>query len=307
MITTMSTTTTVANRILVHFMSRETGGAPQMVQFSQCLLGLCRDEKKKENTSIPGSAFISCELNNLSLNITATPPERGGVLLQHPPFCPMMEISQEGINKLPKEISCRGVDVGVVALLQSLDNKILLTRRAAHMRTFPNTWVPPGGHIEAGETLGVALAREVKEETGISIDGCKESLLCAWESVYPYNISMGQPKRHHLVLYYLIKLQKFQVEVDKEIELDNNEVGGCCWIDKYLATIITGANKVGMEELKSQYIDIQSYNIDMKEWDSIKLSSTVFLAEAPAHGPDIERVSTGTRFALQQWIKTMNG
>jgi len=303
----MTTTTSVANRILVHFMSRDAVAPPQIVQFSQCLLGLCRDEKQKENNSIPGSAYISCELDNLSLNITPTPPERGGVLLQHPPFCPMLQISQDGIEKLPAEILCRGVDVGVVALLQSLDNKILLTRRAAHMRTFPNTWVPPGGHIEAGETLGVALAREVKEETGISIDGCKEKLLCAWESVYPYNISMGQPKRHHLVLYYLIKLQKYQNEVDKEIELDSDEVGGCCWIDKYLATIITGTNKVRVEELNCKYIDIKSYNIDMEKWDNMKLSSSVFLAEAPSHGPDIERVSTGTRFALQQWIKGMNG
>lgn len=28
-----------------------------------------------------------------------------------------------------------------------------VTRRAMHMRTFPGVWVPPGGHIELGETL----------------------------------------------------------------------------------------------------------------------------------------------------------
>lgn len=67
--------------------------------------------------------------------------------MQHPPFCPVQHLDEDGIASLDPEIYNRGVDVGVAVILESSDNRLLLTRRAPHMRTFPKTWVPPGGHI----------------------------------------------------------------------------------------------------------------------------------------------------------------
>ena len=46
--------------------------------------------------------------------------------------------------------------------METSDKNILLTRRARHMRTFPGVWVPPGGHIEQGETLLQAGLRELQ-------------------------------------------------------------------------------------------------------------------------------------------------
>lgn len=66
---------------------------------------------------------------------------------QHPPFCPIHHLDEEGRDSLPPEIVERGVDVGVAVLLESSDHKLLLTHRAPHMRTFPSIWVPPGGHV----------------------------------------------------------------------------------------------------------------------------------------------------------------
>lgn len=66
---------------------------------------------------------------------------------QHSPTCPVRLMDAHQSSSLSPEILDRGTKVGVSVLLQSKDNCVLLTRRAAHMRTFPSVWVPPGGHI----------------------------------------------------------------------------------------------------------------------------------------------------------------
>jgi uridine kinase len=45
---------------------------------------------------------------------------------------------------------------------------ILLGKRAAHRRSYPNCWDVIGGKIEDGEAVDVALARELGEELGIT-------------------------------------------------------------------------------------------------------------------------------------------
>ena len=45
------------------------------------------------------------------------------------------------------DIINRRVNVGVSIILETKDCKILMTKRAKHMRTFPGVWIPPGGHI----------------------------------------------------------------------------------------------------------------------------------------------------------------
>ena len=63
---------------------------------------------------------------------------------QRPEFCPIHKMSKTQREELPSETASRGIDVGCAVILESGDGKILLTRRATHLRTFPNVWVPPG-------------------------------------------------------------------------------------------------------------------------------------------------------------------
>ena len=65
-----------------------------------------------------------------------------------------------------------GIVAAVSVLLLSREGDVLMTRRAPHMRTFPGIWVPPGGHVEAGESIAAAGLRELWEETGVKDHLC---------------------------------------------------------------------------------------------------------------------------------------
>ncbi|WP_225825999.1 NUDIX hydrolase [Streptomyces naphthomycinicus] len=54
--------------------------------------------------------------------------------------------------------------VGAVVLNDA--GEAFAQKRGPHRRLFPDTWDIVGGHVEAGETLLEALAREIEEETG---------------------------------------------------------------------------------------------------------------------------------------------
>ncbi|MFF7971648.1 NUDIX domain-containing protein [Streptomyces sp. NPDC007905] len=54
----------------------------------------------------------------------------------------------------------------VGAVILSRDGEAFAQKRGPQRRLFPDTWDIVGGHVEAGETLLEALAREIEEETG---------------------------------------------------------------------------------------------------------------------------------------------
>jgi ADP-ribose pyrophosphatase YjhB (NUDIX family) len=75
------------------------------------------------------------------------------------------------------------------------------------------TWDLPGGRVEAGELLHEALARELREETGLSLQGVPEFLfvqegrrrrggraLHAWRSFFfAVEVAPGEPQPGHEV------------------------------------------------------------------------------------------------------------
>jgi mutator protein MutT len=62
-------------------------------------------------------------------------------------------------------------------------NRYFLQRRAKDARHFPGLWEFPGGKVEPGESPGMALLRELEEETEWAPDWM-ESLPVLWYS-YP--------------------------------------------------------------------------------------------------------------------------
>ena len=52
------------------------------------------------------------------------------------------------------------------------DNHVLMLKRSDYMDKFAGEWDLPGGHIQVGEEFETGMKREVKEETGLTIEDC---------------------------------------------------------------------------------------------------------------------------------------
>ncbi|CAJ1061242.1 nucleoside diphosphate-linked moiety X motif 17 isoform X2 [Xyrichtys novacula] len=288
-------------RILVHVCKDRA--APQRAQFVQSLTGHFGDfgeDQVEVNFSLENNQFI------LSRG------ERGqGVSLKRPAFCPIKHLSVTDAAALPLDIQQRGVDVGVAILLQTTNQRVLLTRRARELRVFPNVWVPPGGHVEPDETLLDAGLRELKEETGLKLDPEEVSpkVLGLWESSYPPMLSRGLPQRHHIVVYMLLLSSLSHLQLQVSLSPSLAEVSACLWADSQLVRAVVSAvdgkdSEVRFDDLPSS-ISVSQVSADGALTDS-SLPMKVFVSRAPSSGPDVERVSTGTKYALELWLRSLN-
>ncbi len=83
----------------------------------------------------------------------------------------MEKISKETLNK-PEVVSSHHAitDVAVGVLISEAG--ILLGQRPTG-KTYEGYWEFPGGKLESGESVEVALARELHEELGITVQNCQ--------------------------------------------------------------------------------------------------------------------------------------
>lgn len=99
------------------------------------------------------------------------------------------------------------------------DNKVLLI----HHRKF-DIWLPPGGHIEGGETLDQAIKREILEEVGIEIvlpQIVQIETARVNQMATPFHVNIHPVGDHnHSCLYYLCTAINPIVKVN-ERELKN--------------------------------------------------------------------------------------
>ena len=105
--------------------------------------------------------------------------------------------------------------MGVKAFIRNKAGKYLFIKRGAVYQSFAGEWTIPGGRITIGEPLRDALAREIREETGLTLTGEPE-LLTAQDIIRP-------PKLHVVRLTYL-------ASVEGEITLDTAEHTELQWM-----------------------------------------------------------------------------
>jgi len=88
------------------------------------------------------------------------------------------------------------------------DGKVLLLRRAKSPGH--GFWSLPGGRVEFGESLHVALAREVDEEAGLKIDIVA---LAGWREVLP---SAGGSGGHYLIMSFAARWVACEPRLNEE-------------------------------------------------------------------------------------------
>jgi len=115
----------------------------------------------------------------------------------------------------------RIVEMFVVNMLLWREGKILLLRRKDDNPMWDKCWHFPGGKIEEGEDRFLALHREVKEETGVSL-ACRPEFL---ETVsYDWKMPDGSIRRCHVHCY------RGKTDVD-DISIEEGKADQYLWAD----------------------------------------------------------------------------
>ena len=98
-----------------------------------------------------------------------------------------------------------GLDLNAVVVVMNPEGRFLLLKRSSYPdQWMPNKWSMPGGGIEDGEKPVEAALRELKEETGLSVDKFKESFV----------IQRGENVEHVFLMLY--EGDPFNIKIDKE-------------------------------------------------------------------------------------------
>ena len=115
--------------------------------------------------------------------------------------------------------------------------------------------------------------------------------------MYPPILGKGDPKRHQMVVYLHIISQKNAQDFDVEIRLDPEETDAYMWLNREQVQVATDySTKLDKEktllvkELKNGILEDCLKSYDVLRADVVSTGSF-----------DIERISTGTRFALEQY------
>lgn len=98
------------------------------------------------------------------------------------------------------------------------DGKVLMHKRAENKEKFPGFWIGPGGHVDEGEDVLSAAIREIKEETGVTVESKDVHL-----KVVAFH--------HHLDRNEIWVEYIFRATLDGEQAVRDSDEGASAWIE----------------------------------------------------------------------------
>ncbi len=91
------------------------------------------------------------------------------------------------------------------------DGRALIVRRASEPRR--GEWTVPGGLLELGETLRVAVEREVLEETNLVVRA--RDVLDVFDSIYPD--AQGRIEYHYVLIDFLCEVVSGELRPSSDV------------------------------------------------------------------------------------------
>lgn len=103
--------------------------------------------------------------------------------------------------------------LSVLGVVVRPDGKFLITRRVLTKAWAPGWWEVPGGAVLAGEASNAAVVREIKEETGIDVNGCEGGYQFSYHRENP-----GKGDNYFVDVYRFVKDFK-----EEDVKLQQSE------------------------------------------------------------------------------------
>jgi len=102
----------------------------------------------------------------------------------------------------------------------NMEGELLLQKRAANKKEKPNQWSTCDGHIDAGETIGNSVIRELKEELGF--ETAIDNLELMWVEKVKNESPKGRKNYHFKYIYFLKtdwKTEDYKIQIEELSEV----------------------------------------------------------------------------------------